>query len=1269
AKTVDKTACNTVIKLSGRENGIALDTRSDPADNRASSSNVGSGNTFDSPNTDPTLHNRAVDETDDADDEEVDADINLGAKTAESSGDAQTGLKMSSRWSTRVFAVSCVRILISACARAAHMAATSPNSTLISLAPTANTDSVSPVDDVANSDDAALTPSTPRGLSDPNSVAHFDLALARCLRQSTNPPGSSDWLVLHLADLIRMAFMSATSDCEPLRMAGLRLMRDVIQHFASVPDPDCVATQPSPELTSVACQVCSMWIGSGVARDPNDLQRVHELLRRAFDKMQAAHLRLPIDPVPRSSPVNYRGSQSIATDQLYCEDAVTMEQLAVLRSWADVYIVTMRYGYLSGKNKIDSEQEQSEGIGILEQGRSDGEEEDECDAKEAVEDEVGEELFYDARQRFNDDCLVTMTFRDGTECPTMTDRPSRRHYRRAYHMLSNIVRPVLPSLAQAWIAVLQDYALLTLPEELANQRPANGGTFFGSDANIDRLCLEALSGASEKQSVHVINTCLRAMWCLLSRPVPRSLLMRVVPEMPVELLSVLYRLLLTRDTIQTHLLCLQNVSQVLIAAEERLVKQREVWLSKDSPGEQPRALLTPDAHNTVHKSSGINMVSSVMLQTTSLVDAEMYELAEGGSLASFPATQDMNGTQPDQATKDVIPCIGLQPGRSVVFACLEIVMCVLARYRPALLAQLRAKECAPNGTSACDMRNTIPETRCSDSSDAPFVLAAAIRCCTFVPDLCAPSLLLSTLDLISGSRTADSSTPSKTARVVGKDNLLPVFLDLVVQLAQICLINPGRANFSTAVAQTTASGHVHRPDPTDLPELQRFMSVSTSNGGKDDSEISSTTACSSTNQTGAQHRRRAHERQQHRLIRWTWQQSELADALSSLIHKLAQHHYPALALSTSVTHNGELDETSGKTSFGQVQPDSSSNGSTVNAKSSSDSADVNTKPNNSFASSVHNPPADKRAQAATQWYELVSMALLKILRHEHARSNGTTSSSCCFASVALVSRIVADCPARVLHYEPLRTELCSRLHQLWSRAGRHGGTTPPSDAVLHEAAWIGLSDRYVCMVAISALISHRDPVVSAFFVRTLTPQIFRWLHDLSYMGSECQSTKDKSNQTHSAPISRDDLTNTLHLAMEVLESVIDLSDAVNRPNLLVILVPLWCSLLCPSPPAATLVHQWTRASHCLPRSAELACGVHLIALQHLVALAPRFPTEFRSVFGALGAELRTRLERAIRQSHGTYNGPNKLVPTAVSSTDSAVRPVIQLKTDFSGFDK
>lgn len=44
--------------------------------------------------------------------------------------------------------------------------------------------------------------------------------------------------MLHLSDLIRMAFMAATDHSNQLRMAGLQALEDIIKQFASVPEPE-----------------------------------------------------------------------------------------------------------------------------------------------------------------------------------------------------------------------------------------------------------------------------------------------------------------------------------------------------------------------------------------------------------------------------------------------------------------------------------------------------------------------------------------------------------------------------------------------------------------------------------------------------------------------------------------------------------------------------------------------------------------------------------------------------------------------------------------------------------------------------------------------------------------------------------------------------------------------------------------------------------------------------------------------------------------------
>lgn len=97
-----------------------------------------------------------------------------------------------------------------------------------------------------------------------NKQAHFDLALAKEMQQSKGKGAinkaltllrmdfsrllyiiysllwdlTGDFLVLHLSDLVRMAFMAATSDCDPLRLEGLKTLQEIIDKFAKVPEPE-----------------------------------------------------------------------------------------------------------------------------------------------------------------------------------------------------------------------------------------------------------------------------------------------------------------------------------------------------------------------------------------------------------------------------------------------------------------------------------------------------------------------------------------------------------------------------------------------------------------------------------------------------------------------------------------------------------------------------------------------------------------------------------------------------------------------------------------------------------------------------------------------------------------------------------------------------------------------------------------------------------------------------------------------------------------------
>uniref|UniRef100_A0A665WI03 HEAT repeat-containing protein 5B n=1 Tax=Echeneis naucrates TaxID=173247 RepID=A0A665WI03_ECHNA len=524
---------------------------------------------------------------------------------------------------------------------------------------------------------------------------HFDLAAARSA-QVKNPKG--DLLVLHLSDLIRMAFMAATDHSNQLRMAGLQALEDIIKKFASVPEPEFpghvileqyqanvgAALRPafSPDtpsdITAKACQVCSTWIGSGVVSDLNDLRRVHNLLVSSLDKVQAG-----------------KGSSS----QLYSESATTMEKLAVLKAWAEVYVVAM-------KIKKEAESKPAKPL------RSGEEDED--------EDDLGADVL-------PPDSLITL------------------------------VQPELPSLSRLWLAMLRDYALLTLPAEFSSQLPSEGGAFYtpetidtarlhyrsswapvlhavalwlsstgfgadeekeeassapskvpslpqGSPSTIktfeesvkDRMHLmlgvsiEFLCFPRPEEPIEHVMSCLRALCTLLECPCAKT---HIAEDqlLAVELLNVLHRLLLTRDPPAVQLQVTAVVQETIRAAQDHLQRRR-----------------------------------------TSEKDSQSIQ-GEGGDTGE------------------------LVPGKSLVFAAMELLVFILVRHLPQL--NTRVKE-SPSHVPLRPQR--LPE-------ESARLVANTVSILAELPSLCSPAgsmtILPTVLFLITGVlretalKTSDNSVP------------------------------------------------------------------------------------------------------------------------------------------------------------------------------------------------------------------------------------------------------------------------------------------------------------------------------------------------------------------------------------------------------------------------------------------------------------------------------------------------------------------------------
>lgn len=512
------------------------------------------------------------------------------------------------------------------------------------------------------------------------SSAHFDIALAQEMKKKDS---RNDFLVLHLADLIRMAFMAATDHSDQLRLSGLEMLLVVIRRFATVPEPEfpghvileqyqanvgaalrpAFTSETPPDVTAKACQVCSAWIASGVVSDLNDLRRVHQLLVSSLTKIQA-------------------GKEALS--HLYNESASTMEILAVLKAWAEVYIIAVQ----RHKNH---------------------------------------------RQPLKTTSSLEDSIRNGS-CSS--------------DGLLDLVYADLGTLSRLWLAALQDFALLTLPSEFASQLPAEGGAFYTAEtsenaklqyynswalilhatalwltstgfvvadpdegaSDLSRpvtptsMCQGSSSGATIKSPEDVytdrfhlilgisveflcslrsdatmesITACLHALQALLDVPWPRSKI-GSDQDLGIELLNVLHRVILTRESPSIQLASLEVVRQIICAAQEHVKEKRR--------------------------------------------SAEVDDgAAEKETLPEFGEGKDTGG---------------LVPGKSLVFATLELCVCILVRELP---------ELNPKLTGSPGVKARKPQMLSEDGSR---LVSAALVILSELPAVCSPEGSISILPTI-----------------------------------------------------------------------------------------------------------------------------------------------------------------------------------------------------------------------------------------------------------------------------------------------------------------------------------------------------------------------------------------------------------------------------------------------------------------------------------------------------------------------------------------
>ncbi|XP_053700963.1 HEAT repeat-containing protein 5A [Synchiropus splendidus] len=452
--------------------------------------------------------------------------------------------------------------------------------------------------------------------------AHFDMVLA----QDRGVKESADFLVLHLGDLVRMAFMAATDHSEQLRLAGLQALLVVIRRFAAVPEPEFpghlileqyqanvgAALRPAfsadapPDVMAEACQVCSAWISSGVVSDLRDLRRVHQLLTSSLAKVQTS---------------------SESSSHLYNEATVTMETLAVLKAWAQVYIVAVQSS--SG----------SESAALLQLVQSD------------LPRLSG--LWLAALQ---DHALLMLPSQFTSQLPAAggsfytaeTQDQARAHY-------SSSWAPLLHA-ASLWLhssgVVMSDESPPSLSRPATptsmGHRDSSSGAKCPEEVNMDRVHLllgisvEFLCSPHSVDQMDNITSCLQTLQSLLDVTWLRAKIGND-QALSVELLSVLHRLMVTRDSESVQLAVLSLLQQVVTATQEHVREKRH--------------------------------------------SAEVDDgAAEKETLPEFGEGRDTGG---------------LVPGRSLVFGALEVCLCVLVRKLPQLCPKLAGTGPTGHSWSVC----------------------------------------------------------------------------------------------------------------------------------------------------------------------------------------------------------------------------------------------------------------------------------------------------------------------------------------------------------------------------------------------------------------------------------------------------------------------------------------------------------------------------------------------------------------------------------------
>ena len=589
--------------------------------------------------------------------------------------------------------------------------------------------------------------------------AHYDLELAREIQLTRM---SGDFLVLHLSELIRVAFMAATSDSDPLRLEGLKILEVIIQKFGETPEPEfpghvileqyqaqvgaalrpAFASDTPAHVTAAACDVCSAWIGSGVARDLGDLRRVYQLLVTSLSKLK-----------PRLSQTSDTLDANQQNRILYNESALTLEKLSILKAWAEVYKVSMKDVVIvknirqdtnnSSKSNLYEKVNNFSSNELIESSENPFPEKTPASLQSSEDD--FEDDFGDFESGNNDANLPSPSSENKIDLDSKTEgrliaqehqssNSAKKQLDRANKSnLASLVESELPSLSKYWLAALKDHALLLLPLEYGSQLPFDGGAFYSNDTielarphylstwssileasaiwltydhGFDNIH-EELMGISSDESHSTLGGCANIGIGRRNNP-PANLQQKGTADDMTNASTI--------NSNRFHLLlgvCMEAISNIRSAADlsksQVLACLKSLRALFDSDWARKSVLVDPEdcsspittilveicngLHRTVltrDDSPEIQTRALEVLQLILLCGSERLECAKKRKLNDLGVAA--NKKLPKNSVEmSQLPLLGeggesgkLVPSTSIVFASLEVCFCILVRYYPEL---------------------------------------------------------------------------------------------------------------------------------------------------------------------------------------------------------------------------------------------------------------------------------------------------------------------------------------------------------------------------------------------------------------------------------------------------------------------------------------------------------------------------------------------------------------------------------------------------------